>query len=171
MSHFVRRLPNFEQTNRRVKTIENRQWHRNVSDYRPSPGAEESQMRWPKHCTILHQCVYEPQCHIGDEQKCDRFPAWLGSCLSGTLAASIPGVKDEHCLGTCLHQAKDLGHNGLRSSANGLVALQANGECRANDAEYRVDEDTALGEQEQCAVQRNPWMLGESQITHFHVGK
>lgn len=70
----VSRLPNVEQANRRVESIEDCEWHRDVRDYNPSPLSEELQMRWAEACVSFDQCVYKPHRDISHKQESHNLP-------------------------------------------------------------------------------------------------
>lgn len=76
---FVGRLPDIKETDCRMKSIENRQWHRHVCDYHPCPLAVELQVRWPETRVSLNQRVDEPHRNVGDEQECDNLSARSGN--------------------------------------------------------------------------------------------
>lgn len=98
LPNLVRGLPNLEQTDGRMKPIEYGQRHRDMSNDCPGPLAEEGQMRRPKHGPALNQRVYQPHCHVGNQEERYYFSSGLESVLAGAAAAPPPRVQYEQRL-------------------------------------------------------------------------
>lgn len=142
----VRRLPDLEQTNRRVEPVEDRQRHRDVSYDSPGPVPEELQMGRPKLRPVLLQSVYGPHRHVGDYEKSHQLPPRLRFGLLRISAPPPPAVQDEDGLEAGLDEGEDLREEGGRRAVG-------EGEVAADDGEHAVDEHAGLGHHQKGVVQ------------------
>lgn len=105
----VGRLPDLEQTDGRVKPIEDGQRHGDVRDHGPRPDAEELEVRGPEGGMALDQRIDEPHGHVGHQQERDNLTARLAAVLLGAFAPTPARVQHEQGLQRGLQQAHDLG--------------------------------------------------------------
>lgn len=72
--HFIRPFPDLTQAHSRMKSVENRQRHRDVCDDSPSPQAIEMKLNRMRFRSRLFQSVYSPHRQICHEKESYYFP-------------------------------------------------------------------------------------------------
>lgn len=98
---------------------------------RPSPHAEELQVRLPEARAVLNQRVDEPNRHVRDQQESDNLSTGLRLVLKAALSPPPPGVEDENRLHRCLNDRQN-----LREKPVAIVVCFIHREVAGHDAEH-----------------------------------
>lgn len=101
--HFVCSFPYFAQTNCAMEAIEDGQWHRNVSYYRPSPKSVEIQLNRMTLSSRFFQCANGPHCQICHQQKSHYFSSRLFAHVFGWCCIPSTCIQNKHGLNGSLN--------------------------------------------------------------------